>query len=104
LSAAAVEFFDAALKQPDSGFEYLETHGFDRARLETVACILYGNAPGNHARSLARGIIPAARAPRCAEELVAVAKAWELALRDHTRAPAAVPASPPKTPAAPGPR
>lgn len=101
-AAAAVEFYDAALGQPDSGFEYLETHAFDRARLETVACLLYGNAPGNHGRSLARGIVPAARAPRCAEELVAVATAWELALKDHTRAPPAPPpakAAPP--PAAP---
>jgi len=94
-AAAAVEFYAAALEQPDSGFEYLETHGFDRARLETVACLLYGNAPGNHGRSLARGVIPAARAPRCAEELVAVAKTWELALKDHTRAPGAPPAPPP---------
>jgi Putative metallopeptidase len=91
-AAAAVEFYDAALKQPDSGFEYLETHAFGRARLETVACLLYGNAPGNHGASLARGIVPAARAPRCAEELVAVATAWERALKDHTRTPAAAPA------------
>ena len=88
-AAAAVEFYDAALRQPDSGFEYLETHAFDRSRLETVACLLYGNAPGNHGASLARGIIPAARAPRCAEELVAVATAWESALKNHSRAPAA---------------
>jgi hypothetical protein len=94
-SAAAVEFFDIALKQPDSGFEYLETHQFDRARLETVACLLYGNAPRNHAASLARGILPKARAPRCAEELLAVAKSWEAALKPYSRGPAVVPASPP---------
>jgi hypothetical protein len=99
-AAAAVEFYDAALRQPDSGFEYLETHAFDRARLETVACLLYGNAPGNHAVSLARGIVPAEHAPRCAEELVAVAKAWELALKDHTRAAAAAPVPSPAQPPA----
>jgi len=90
-AAAAVEFFDAALSKPGSGFEYLETHGFDRARLESVACILYGNAPLNHRRALARGILSPARAPRCAEEMVAAAKAWDLYLKDHTRVPAARP-------------
>jgi hypothetical protein len=94
-SAAAVEFFDIALKQPDSGFEYLETHHFDRARLETVACLLYGNAPRNHGASLARGILPKARAPRCAEELLAVAKSWEAALKPYSKGPAATPAVPP---------
>jgi len=94
-SAAAVEFFDIALRQPDSGFEYLETHHFDRARLETVACLLYGNAPRNHAAALARGIVPKARAPRCAEELLAVAKSWEAALKPYTRAPATAAPPPP---------
>jgi hypothetical protein len=98
---AAIEFFDAALKQPESGFEYLETHGFDRARLETVACLLFGNAPGNHREALARGILPAARAPRCAEELLAVTKAWDLALKDHAKAPAVAPAPAPAPPPSP---
>ena len=92
-AAAAVEFFDSALREPESGFEYLETHAFTRTRLETVACLLYGNAPTNHSRSLSRGLIPAARAPRCAEELLAVAKAWDGYLRDHSRSPLA-PAQP----------
>ena len=82
-AAAALEFFEAALKQPDSGFEYLETHDFTRARLEYVACLLYGNLPANHAQSLARGLVTAERAPRCGEELLAVAKAWDGYLRDH---------------------
>jgi hypothetical protein len=88
-AAAAVEFYDLALKQPESGFEYLETHGFDRPRLETVACVVYGNAPAHHAALLDAGLVPAARAPRCAEELVALAQFWEGALRDHSRAPPA---------------
>ena len=88
-AAAAIEFLDSALRQPESGFEYLETHAFTRARLATVACILYGNAPANHRQSLSRGIIPAERAPRCAEELLAVAKAWDGYLRDHSRGPSA---------------
>ncbi len=88
-AAAAVEFFDDALRVPDSGFEYLETHAFDRARLETVACILYGNAPANHAASIERGIIPKGRAGRCAEEVVAAASRWDRDLSKHTRAPVA---------------
>ena len=84
-AAAAVEFLHAALAQPDSGFEYLETHHFDRARLETVACILYGNAPTNHAASIERGDVPRSRAPGCAEEVVAVAGRWDRYLKAHTR-------------------
>lgn len=97
-AAAAVEFFDDALARPGSGFEYLETHRFDHARLETVACLLYGNAPLNHAGALTRGILSPARAPRCAEELVAAAKAWDLYLKGHARVPPApqpVAAAPP---------
>jgi hypothetical protein len=86
-AAAGVEFFDVALRQPASGFEYLETHGFDRARLETVACLLYGRAAGAGGEAPLRDVVPAERAPRCADELAAVAQAWELALRDHSRAP-----------------
>ena len=97
-AAAAIEFYENALRQPESGFEYLETHAFGRARLETVACILYGNAPANHAQSLSRGIIAAERAPRCGEELLAVAQAWDGYLKDHSR-----PAAPPAQPAAPQP-
>ena len=84
-AAAAIEFFDAALKSRDAGLEYLDTHAFDRARLETVACILYGNAPGNHARARELKIVPPARAPRCAEEVLAVAHAWDKNLHEHTR-------------------
>jgi hypothetical protein len=104
-AAAALEFFDGALKQPDSGFEYLETHGFNRARLETVACILYGNAPTNHSQAVARGILSAERVPRCAEEVVAAAKAWDLYLKDHSKPlPAPAPAAAaPAAPAAPAP-
>ncbi len=87
-AAAAIEFFDAALAKPDSGFEYLETHHFDRSRLETVACILYGNAPTNHLASLERGIVPKSRAPGCAEEVVALATRWDRFLKAHTRASA----------------
>ena len=97
-AAAAIEFYDSALRRPESGFEYLETHAFGRARLETVACILYGNAPANHAQSLSRGIIAAKRAPRCGEELLAVAQAWDGYLKDHSR-----PAAPPTQLAAPQP-
>jgi Putative metallopeptidase len=84
-AAAAIDFFDYALQDPDSGFEYLETHAFTRARLETVACILYGNAPGNHADVVRRGILSPERAPRCAEDVVAVAKFWDRYLKDHSR-------------------
>ncbi len=96
-AAAAVEFFDDALRKPDSGFEYLETHRFDRTRLETVACILYGNAPANHAASIERGVVARNRAPRCAEEVVAVASAWDRYLKSHTRGPSAAAAAPPST-------
>jgi hypothetical protein len=99
-AAAALEFLNAALRQPDSGFEYLETHAFDRSRLEDVGCILYGNAPANHAAALASGIVSAARAPRCAEEVVATAKAWDLYLRDHSKA---TPVPAPEPESAPGP-
>ncbi len=103
-AAAAIEFYDSALEQPESGFEYLESHAFTRARLETVACILYGNAPARHARSLSRGIIAPERAPRCGEELLSVARAWDGYLKDHSRSAAAAaepvvpqPAAPPST-------
>ena len=89
-AASALEFFETALRQPDSGFEYLETHEFTRARLETIACLLYGNMPANHAQALARGLVTAERAPHCGDELLAVAKAWDGYLRDHPHA-----ASPP---------
>lgn len=98
-AAAAVEFFDAALAEPDSGFEYLETHGFDRGRLETVACILYGNAPADHAAALERGTVPKARAPGCAEEVVAVATRWDRFLRPHMRESAPAPEAAPPAPA-----
>jgi hypothetical protein len=86
VSAAAIEFFDVALRKPDSGLEYLEARGFDRARLENVACIFYGNAPGNHAAAIAHAVIPAGRAPRCAEQVIAVAKTWDRNLHGHARA------------------
>jgi hypothetical protein len=84
-AAAAVRFLEYALRTPESGFEWLETHRFDRARLERVACLLYGNAPQNHAASLESGLVPRERAPRCAEELLRVAQAWDRRLREHTQ-------------------
>ena len=53
-AAAALEFLALALREPELGFEYLETHAFDRARLADVACLLYGNAPGCGARRATR--------------------------------------------------
>lgn len=91
----AIEFFDAVLGIPDSGFEYLEDHAFDRARLENVACIVYGLAPGNHPYVLERGLIATARLPHCAEEAGALARMWDAALREHAR-----PADPPPVPPA----
>ena len=88
-AAAAIEFFDDALKDPEAGLEFLETHDFDHERLETVACILYGNARANHAASLANGVISPERAPRCSEEVLAVARSWEGYLKDHARGGAA---------------
>ena len=89
-AAAALEFLELALHEPGLGLEYLETHAFDRARLEDVACLLYGNAPGNHAAALASGVLARSRAARCAEELVATVKAWDGYLAKYTR-PAAAP-------------
>ncbi|MEI8298550.1 MAG: DUF4344 domain-containing metallopeptidase [Pseudomonadota bacterium] len=91
-AAAALEFYDAALRDPEAGLEFLETHAFGRARLEEVACILYGNAPGNHAAVRERGLVPPERLPRCGEELLTVAKIWDVYLKDHTRG------GPPTTP------
>lgn len=92
-AASALEFFETALRQPDSGFEYLETHDFTRARLEYIACLLYGNLPANHAQALARGLVTPERAPRCGEELLSVAKAWDGYLRDHPHAGAQPPSA-----------
>ncbi|MBS0375578.1 MAG: hypothetical protein JSR73_13455 [Proteobacteria bacterium] len=88
-AGAVVDFLELALREPDSGFEYLEDRGFDRARLTDVACALYGNSPTTHPDFLVRGLVPPERAARCAEELLALAKAWELALHDHVRGAAA---------------
>ena len=96
-AAAAVEFLELALRDPDLGLEYLETHAFDRARLEDVACLLYGNAPANHAAARASGALPPSRAPRCAEELVATVKAWDGYLAKYTR-PGLATAGPPADP------
>jgi hypothetical protein len=85
-ASEAIEFFDAALGMPDSGLEYLETHGFDRARLETVACIVYGAAPATHPYVLERGLVTPARAPRCLDDAAALAKAWDTNLREHAHA------------------
>jgi hypothetical protein len=84
-AAAAVQFLEHALRTPESGFEWLETHRFDRARLERVACLLYGNAPQNHAASVESGLVTRERAPRCAEDLLKVAQAWDRRLQDHTQ-------------------
>ena len=97
-AAAAVEFLGIALREPDSGLEYLQTHGFDRARLEDVACLLYGNAPANHAAARASGALPRSRAARCAEELVATVKAWDGNLAKYTRPAAATGAAPAAAP------
>jgi hypothetical protein len=86
-ATAGVEFFALALEEPESGFEYLETHRFDRPRLETVACLLSGRAAAGRAAEPLRDIVPAERAPHCADELAAVAAAWDAALRDRSRGP-----------------
>jgi hypothetical protein len=96
-AAAALEFYDAALRDPESGLEFLETHAFGRSRLENVACILYGNAPGNHAAVREHGLVPPERLPRCGEEVLAVAKLWDVYLKDHTRG-GAIPTPPPVSP------
>ena len=88
-AAAALEFYAAALGAGRS-FEYLASHGFDRWRLEELACLWYGNAPANHAEVQALGLVPAARLGRCPEELLLTAERWERALRPHAR-----PAPPP---------
>ena len=82
-AGAALEFFDLALKDPDAGLEFLDMHGFDRARLEAVACILYGNSPATHAE--ARALLPPERIARCGEQVLAVAHQWDLYLKDHAR-------------------
>jgi hypothetical protein len=82
-AAAALEFLDLALKDADAGLEYLEPHGFDRARLEDVACILYGNSPATHTQ--ARALIAPERLARCGEDVLAVAHQWDLWLKDHAR-------------------
>ncbi len=92
-AAAALEFFDAALRDPESGLEFLQTHAFDRPRLETVACILYGNSPASHAAARERGLVPSERLSRCGEEVLAVAKLWDVYLKDHTRG-GSIPAPP----------
>jgi len=98
-AAAALEFLDLALKDPEAGLEYLELHGFDRARLEDVACILYGNSPASHAQ--ARALIAAERIARCPEEVLGVARQWDLWLKDHARGgPMPVPPAPRSPPPA----
>ena len=99
-AAAAIEFLGLALREPDVGLEYLETHAFDRARLEDVVCLLYGNAPGNHAAARASGALRRSRAPRCAEELVATVKAWDGYLATYPRPGVAAGAPPATTPPA----
>lgn len=96
-AAAALEFLDLALRDPQSGLEFLEQHGFDRARLESVACLLYGNAPSQHAG--ARALIAPDRLARCGEEVLAAAHQWDAFLKDHARgnAPSGIPRPPSPT-------
>ncbi len=82
-AAAALEFFDVALTDPDAGLEFLEMHGFDRERFESVACVLYGNSPASHVPT--RSLIPAERLARCPEEVLKVASEWDGYLKDHAR-------------------
>jgi Putative metallopeptidase len=92
IGAGALELFTLALANRNSGFEYPADHGLDRVRLEDMACILYGNAPGNHASVVSGGLLPEARAPHCAEEVVELAKRWDGYLKPHAR-PGATPAA-----------
>ena len=92
IGAGALELFTLALAIRDSGFEYPADHGLDHVRLEDMACILYGNSPGNHASVVSGGLLPEARAPRCAEEVVTLAKRWDGYLKPHSR-PGTTPAA-----------
>ena len=92
IGAGALELFTLALANRSSGFEYPTDHGLDRLRLGDMACILYGNAPSNHASVVSGGLLPEARAPRCAEEVVDLAKRWDGYLKPHSR-PGATPAA-----------
>lgn len=95
--AAALEFFDAALRDPESGLEFLEMHAFDRARFETAACLLYGNSPVVHAAVREHGLVPPERLPHCSEELHAVVRRWDGYLKGHARG-GPLPAPPPVAP------
>jgi hypothetical protein len=92
VGAGALELFTLALASRNPGFAYPVDHGLDRVRLEDIACILYGNAPANHASVVSGGLLSEARAPRCAEEVVELAKRWDGYLKPHSR-PGATPAA-----------
>ncbi len=51
-------------------------HGFDEARLADILCWAYGRDPEAFQELVGDGTLPAARAPGCAAESAAMAKAW----------------------------
>jgi len=89
----AVDFFDMALKEPDSELEFLQAHDFRRQRLSIVACLLYGASPTLNAGFVARGLVTAAQAPQCVETYGQAAGFWAQILRERGRETAIAPRS-----------
>ena len=66
---------------------YADEHGLDAQRYYNVVCWLYGSDPARYGAYVTRGILPEARARRCAREREQINRSWNTLLARHQRRP-----------------
>jgi hypothetical protein len=76
-------------------------HGFDEVRLADILCWAYGRDPEAFQDLVGDGTLPAARAPGCAAESAAIAKAWAEPLAPYLKGWTLAPPPPPPAPSEP---
>lgn len=84
----ALEFLDFAVgNESAAGLGFIETHGYDRARVDRLACGFAGALPATLPWLERLKLLPVGGAARCGEEFALIDRQWDERLAPWLRAP-----------------
>ncbi len=84
----ALEFLHRTVGSEEAaGLGFLEAHGYDRARVDKLACGFAGALPAAMPWLEELQLLPLSGAPRCGEEFAATHRQWDLWLAPWVRTP-----------------
>lgn len=85
----ALEFLAFAVgDESAAGLGFIETHGYDRARVDRLACGFAGALPAAMPLLEELGLLPPEGSSRCGEEFAAIDRQWDERLAPWLRSPA----------------